>query len=410
MMKVFKFGGASVKDAESVKNVASIISIYEEPIVVVVSAMNKMTNRFEHLLSCYIKGDDIQPDLEIIRSFHDGLLEELHGKKTHLLDEWYLRLNDALSVPPGNYSFDYDRIVSFGELMSTTIIADWLQKKGQKTNFLDARELIITNNHHRRATVNWELTTQRIKSTVQSKEVSVVQGFIGADENGNTTTLGREGSDYTASVFAHCLDAESVTIWKDVPGILNGDPKVFDNTIQLKQISYREAIELAYFGASVIHPKTIQPVQHKSIPLYIRSFVDPQSEPTSISKGLDLDPVVPCYIRKTDQALITLATPDLAFIVENHLSLIYQIFHEAGVTVNMMQNSAISTSFCVNNDLQILPAVILKLKDLFQVKFNKGLELLTIRHPDEQSINSLKRNKNVLLEQVTRQTYQMVVS
>jgi aspartate kinase len=415
-MRIFKFGGASVKNAEAVENVGRIITKFaaNQKLVVVVSAMGKMTNALEQVLDAYRAGKDFHENVAEVKAFHQVILEQLFPNNgieaRKQVADLFTVLQEELEKPKGAYGYDYDRIVSFGELLSTRIIHHWLKEYGGHISFWhDTRNLVITNNHHRRATVNWEVTKERIVSEIESEGVHMVQGFIGSDGQGNTTTLGREGSDYTASVFAHCLDAEDVTIWKDVPGVLNGDPRVFDNTVQLESISYREAIELAYYGASVIHPKTIQPVQHKNIPLYVRSFVDLDLEPTVIGRGRSLSPKVPCYIRKTNQALITVASPDLAFIVENHLSKIYEVFHRHGVTVNMMQNSAISTSFCVNQDLQILPKAIKELSNVFDVRFNKDLKLFTIRHHSPGVINALQGERDVLLEQVTRETYQMVL-
>ncbi len=416
-MKVFKFGGASVKDAAAVINVGKIIESFdEERLVVVVSAMGKMTNAFEKLLSAYREDSSVRTKLfNEIKDFHTQILDELFPDNGMLartqIANIFTDLENELKQTPASYGYDYDRIVPYGELLSTQIIHHWLQEYGgHQSIWHDTRNLLITNNYHRRATVNWELTNANINKAIKANGVHLVQGFIGSDGHGNTTTLGREGSDYTASVFAYCLDAEGVTIWKDVPGILNGDPKVFDNTIQIESISYREAIELAYFGASVIHPKTIQPVQRKNIPLYIRSFVQPQMAPTVIKKGLDLHPKVACFIRKTNQALVTVSSHDLAFIVEDHLAMIYQVFHEFGITVNMMQNSAVSTSFCVNQDLRVLPDAIRKLAKTFEVKFNKDLMLFTVRHHNPETVAAINKNKNVLLEQVTRETYQVVVS
>jgi len=415
-MRVFKFGGASVKNAEAVENVGRIITKFaaNQKLVVVVSAMGKMTNALEKVLKAYREGLDYHEFVDDVKTFHQVILEGLFPNNGEVVRkevaDLFDLLNDDLEKPISTYGYDYDRIVSYGELLSTRIIHHWLSEYGGHNSFWhDTRNLVITNNYHRRATVNWEAAKDRILSEIVLEGVHMVQGFIGSDGQGNTTTLGREGSDYTASVFAHCLNAEDVTIWKDVPGILNGDPKVFDNTVQLEQISYREAIELAYFGASVIHPKTIQPVQKMEIPLYVRSFIDSDLEPTVIGKGSSLTPNVPCYIRKINQALITVASPDLAFVVENHMAKIYEVFHRHGITVNMMQNSAISTSFAVNQDLQILPQAIKELSQDFEVKFNKDLTLFTIRHHTPGVINALSDGKTIYLEQITRETYQMAV-
>jgi aspartate kinase len=258
--------------------------------------------------------------------------------------------------------------------------------------------------------VNWELTDRKIKEAVTGNDVYVVQGFIGSSTNGIPTTLGREGSDYTAAVFAHVLEARDLTIWKDVPGVLNGDPKVFANTVLLEEISYREAIELAYYGASVIHPKTIQPLQARNIPLYVKSFLNPDLPGTVIRRGLLLKPLVPCYIRKPNQALLSISTRDLAFIVEEHLQLIYSIFHHIGVTVNTMQNSAVSSSFCINYDPVILPRAIEELQRHFDVKYNINLELYTIRHHNKEVRQALLNGREPFMEQITRETWQVVLS
>lgn len=413
-MKVFKFGGASVKDADAVKNVGRIILEHgAKEMVVVVSAMGKTTNALERLLANYKNGEATDHILQEVRDYHEEVVSELFPKRNGLWSKIQRILSDlenAIKLKPvASYSFDYDRLVSFGEMMSTNIISYWLKEIGIQNTWHDTRKLVITDHHHRRATVNWDSTCTAINQHIVKDSVNIIQGFIGAREDGETTTLGREGSDYSAAVFAYCLEAESVTIWKDVPGVLNGDPKVFDNTIKLEQISYKEAIELAYYGASVIHPKTIQPLQRKEIPLNIRSFISPEIAPTSIQLGLHLVPETPCFIKKENQSLVTLSTPDLAFIVEDHLSKVYQIFHELGVVVNMMQNSAVSTSFCVNQDMQILPEAINALKRVFDVSFERDLELITIRHHSNQTINALKTGKEIYLEQITRETFQMVV-
>ena len=415
-MRVFKFGGASVKDATAVKNVASIISRFtDRPLIVVVSAMAKTTNALEEVVRAWTKNTGQAADLfEQVMQFHRAvaleLFEQIPDELNTFLDNLETETAQIINQsPPASYGEAYDQIVHRGELLSTRIIASYLAEQGQETEWLDTRKIIITNNAHRRATVNWETTAANVKEAIAQPRVYLVQGFIGSTPSGTPTTLGREGSDYTAAVLANILEADEVTIWKDVPGVLNGDPKVFNNTVLLEEISYREAIELAYYGASVIHPKTIQPVQQKEIPLYVRSFVNPDLPGTVIRKGLLLKPLVPCYIRKTDQLLISIATRDLAFIVEEHLQLIYSIFHQHGVTVNTMQNSAISTSFCVNDDPIIIPKAIEDLAVHFDVKVNEHLELFTIRHHNAQVRQAIRGEQEPLLEQVTRQTYQVVL-
>jgi len=415
-MRVFKFGGASVKDAESVKNVASIIARYNDrPLVVVVSAMAKTTNALEAVVHAWVNNSGEAAALFIeVMNFHRKIATELFASPNADLENFFtileaetLALLSAPALEP--YGKAYDAIVHRGELISTKIISNYLQSIGQNSQWIDTRSCVITNDAHRRATVNWEETENRIKSVITEPVIYFVQGFIGSTPQGIATTLGREGSDYTASVFAHVLEADEVCIWKDVPGVLNGDPKVFNNAVLLEEISYREAIELAYYGASVIHPKTIQPLQRKNIPLYVRSFLNPELRGTVTKSRLLLKPLVPCYIRKTEQALISVATRDLAFIVEEHLQIIYSIFHIHGLTVNTNQNSAISSSFCVNNDPIILPRVLADLHQHFDVKTNSNLELYTIRHHSPQTRQAICGDKKPLLEQITRETYQVVL-
>lgn len=415
-MRVFKFGGASVKDAESVKNVATIIERFDDrPLIVVVSAMAKTTNALEAVVQSWQKGDALQAiqQFENVVNFHKKICADLFGKTPQFLDDFFIaQINEIeamMKQPMPAYGAAYDAVVHRGEIISTRIIAAYLNHCQISTQWLDARQLVATNNAHRRATVNWEETDVKIRRAIDGLDVYVVQGFIGSAPGGQPTTLGREGSDYTAAVFAHILKADEVTIWKDVPGVLNGDPKVFQNTVLLEEISYREAIELAYYGASVIHPKTIQPLQARSIPLYVRSFLNPDLPGTVIGRGLLLKPMVPCYIRKTDQALISISTRDLAFIVEAHLELIYSIFNQIGITVNTNQNSAISSSFCVNNDPVLLPRAIEELNKHFDVKYNTGLHLFTIRHHNREVRQALLNGREPLLEQITRETWQVVV-
>ena len=416
-MRVFKFGGASVKNAAAVKNVASIIAQYNDrPLVVVVSAMAKTTNALEEVVRMWRA--DGQKAAELFTSvidFHREVVRDLFANTVpdslHAFIEEIEKstINQLEKPAPESYGQAYDAIVHKGELLSTRIINAYLQSAGHKAIWTDTRELIVTNTAHRRATVDWNETGIRITRAITEPHIYLVQGFIGSTANGVPTTLGREGSDYTAAVFAHILNAEEVTIWKDVPGVLNGDPKVFNNTVLLEEISYREAIELAYYGASVIHPKTIQPLQEKNIPLAVKSFVDPTKPGSVIKKGSALKPITPCYIQKKNQALISISTRDLAFIVEEHLRLIYNIFDTHGVTVNTMQNSAISSSFCVDNDQNILPKAITDLEAHFDVRLNTDLELYTIRHHTGKTREAIKGTKEALLEQITRNTYQVVL-
>ncbi len=417
IMKIFKFGGASVKDAQGVRNVAKIIDLFQnDGLCIVVSAMGKTTNALEELVHSHFKGlDDHEGIIKRIQEYHLSILEELFPSKEHLVYEELAHVFQQLrligmSKPDPDYNLTYDRIVSYGEILSTKIIAYYLNDLGLDTTYLDARKVIKTDQNYRFARINWNFTQILLNQAVKNKKGRyIIQGFIGSDDNYNATTLGREGSDYTASVCAYVLDAEEVVIWKDVPGVLNGDPKVFENTELIHLLNYREAIELAYYGASVIHPKTIQPLQQKGIPLRVKSFLNPQNSGTSIqSLEGNMEPQLPCFILKTNQVLIRIQTRDLAFIVEEHLSKIYSIFHRYGVRVNMTQSSAISSSFCINHDVVNLPLILEALQADFEVEYAENKSLYTIRHYTEESKNGLLQNKELLMQQITHDTYQMV--
>lgn len=414
--RVYKFGGASVRDAASVRNVVDIIVNHaEEPLVVVVSAMGKTTNALEEVIKAVMADDEsgIHKAIQVVVDFHRVIGEELFPEGHAALgaiESYFVQLRkSAQKANHEKYGEVYDRLICFGEWISTAIIHHVLVDAGIQSTWHNAQELVVTDDRHRRATVDFDSTTKRVNAAVEPQGVHVIQGFIGATENGKPTTLGREGSDYTAAVMAFVLDALEVCIWKDVPGVLTGDPKVFKDVIQLETISFREAIELAYYGASVIHPKTIQPLQRKEIPLRVRSFVNPSAPGTSIQKGEWLSPMSPCFIKKENQVLITLATRDLAFIVEDQLSHIYNIFHSCGVAVNLMQNSAVSSSFVITHDPITLPDLLEELKKSFSVKHNENMSLYTIRHYDERAVSSIRAKGKVYLEQITRHTHQMVI-
>lgn len=414
--RVYKFGGASVKDAEAVRNVVNIIRNYAtEPMVVVVSAMGKTTNALELVIQAVREQNEssIHQAVQTVVDFHRVIALELFAEDDPAwggLETYFSGLRqDAVWNQNETYGELYDRLIGYGEMISTFIIHSVLKGAGLESHWHNAHELVVTDAHHRRATVDFVKTEERVAAAVHPTGIHVVQGFLGATAEGKPTTLGREGSDYTAAVMAYVLDAAEVCIWKDVPGVLTGDPKVFEDVIQLDTISFREAIELAYYGASVIHPKTIQPLQRKEIPLWVKSFVNPQAKGTCIQKGEWLSPMSPCFIKKDNQVLITLSTRDLAFIVEDHLSKIYHIFHETGVAVNTMQNSAVSSSFCLNNDPILIPGLLEELKKYFSVKHNENMSLYTIRHYDERAVSTIRSKGEVYLEQVTRHTHQMVI-
>ncbi len=421
-MKVFKFGGASVKDANAVKNVAAILQSYaEEKLVVVISAMGKTTNAFEALLKAYFLGDaDPNEKLQEIKDFHLGIINGLFEDPNHPIFkeihntfvevEWQLE-DEAV----GTYAFEYDQMVSIGEMLSTKIISAYLQKVKLNNKWLDVRDVIRTDNNYRNANVDWEQTESLCKRIIErnfenNKDIIITQGFVGASSENFSTTLGREGSDYTAAIIASSLLADEVVIWKDVDGMLNADPKYFDKTIKLNNISYLEAVELAYYGASVIHPKTIKPLQNANIPLLVKSFLHPNNKGSLINNNTSSDSLIPSYIHKPEQILISLSAKDYSFIAEGNLSDIFQLCSNEGVQINCMQNSAISFSFCVDYDEVKVEGLIEKLKEKYKLVYNDKLELLTIRHFSEEIVEELLKNRKVFLEQRTRHTARFVVN
>ncbi len=414
-MRVFKFGGASVKDAAGIKNVYSVLQTagYED-VLLVVSAMGKTTNALEVVLKNYFdKSPELQSSVQEVKKYHNEILLDLFEDDKNLVFaavnvqfsdlEYFLNHNKS-----PNYNFVYDQIVSYGELISTTILSHFVSFMGIKTQWLDVRNFIKTDSNYRDAEVDWELTQKNIAKNVKRKIVNITQGFLGSDENNFTTTLGREGSDYTAAIFAYCLNAESVTIWKDVPGVMNADPRYFENASLLNQISYREAIELAFYGATVIHPKTLQPLQKKEIPLYVKSFINPLLPGTSVAKGADLEPYLPCYIVKRNQLLISLSSIDFSFIMEENISEIFALFHRFKLKVNLIQNSAISFSVCVEDKFDNFKDLNAILSKKFKVDFTENVTLYTIRHFDEKAAQLVEENKTVILKQVSRETMQIV--
>lgn len=420
-MRVFKFGGASVKNADAVRNVASILELFQsEKLVVVVSAMGKTTNALESILQSYWdQNNEVVVKIDALQDFHNEIISDLfNGNGSEIqstIDRIFSDLKEkCLQSHSENYNYEYDQIVSLGEVISTKIIAAYLSDQGKQANWSDARKLVRTNHTYREAKIDWNKTTELIQKSVNTvfesgANIAVTQGFIGHTEEGHTTTLGREGSDFTASIFAYCLDAEDVTIWKDVPGMLNADPKYFDNTILLEKISFREAVELAYFGASVIHPRTIQPLKRKNIPLHIKSFVDPQATGSIIQSSELFDAEIPSFIFKMDQVLISLSPRDFSFVIEENLEDIFAYLNNAGIRMNIMQNSAVSFSFCVDRNKVNLEALIQHFQDEYVVKYNEQLELVTIRHFDDPTIERVTVNKKVIMEQKTRQTARLVM-
>ncbi len=414
-MRIFKFGGASVKDADGIKNVMSVLQkVGHDDVLLVISAMGKTTNALEVVIKNYFeKSTEFHASLQEVRKYHNQILLDLFEDEehdvfftvnSHFADlEYFLRSNKS-----PNYSFVYDQVISFGEIVSTTIVSHYFNEKGLKNNWIDVRNFIKTDNTYRDANVDWEQTQKLISKGIKKKSLNITQGFLGSDENNFTTTLGREGSDYTAAIFAYCLSAESVTIWKDVPGVLNADPRYFEKAVLLNQISYREAIELAFYGASVIHPKTLQPLQKKEIPLYVKSFITPLLPGTSVAKGADLEPKTPCFIVKKNQLLISLSSIDFSFIMEENISEIFGLFHQFKMKVSLIQNSAISFSVCIEDkygNFNELKAILAK---KFKVSFNENVSLYTIRHFNKEAAEMVEKGKEVVLRQISRETMQVV--
>ncbi|MDR0982336.1 MAG: aspartate kinase [Culturomica sp.] len=417
-MKVFKFGGASVKDAEGVKNILSILNTPKSNLIVVVSAMGKMTNALEIVCNDFFNRTGKTPQsFDIVKTFHLSIVNDLFGEKkdevVKKMDKLFKELETILSSEPSLcYDYEYDRIVCFGELISTTIIAEYLQFNKRKAKFVDIRKCLITDNNYRDANVDIELSEKLCQKVFNFQDtfLYITQGFIAGTRTNQTTTLGREGSDYTAALLANILDAEDLTIWKDVPGIMNADPKMYADTEIIYKLSYKEAIELSNFGAKIIHPKTIKPLQNKKIPLLVKSFSDPMS-PGSIVAELDEKlKLPPIYINKDKQLLLTLTPRDFSFIAEEKLCNIFGLLAKFRLKLNLMQNSAISFSFCINYNEVVFKDFINSLKDEFEVLYNKDVTLITVRHYNEDIIHRLIGEKVVLVEQRSRLTARFVIN
>jgi len=420
-MKVFKFGGASVKDASAVKNVAHILSLYKrEKVTVVISAMGKTTNATEAIVDAlWNKEKSKFEDLvEERRNFHLQIMDELFvGKENLIYNEiatLFNQLKEKTNLPISfNYNFEYDQIVSLGEIASTKIVTAYLQQENVNAKWVDARKIIRTNNTYREGNVDWEITNNLIQEnfikSFENNDIQITQGFIGHTSEGFTTTLGREGSDYTAGIFAYCINAESVTIWKDVPGMLNADPKWFDNTIKLDKISFKEAIELSYYGATVIHPKTIKPLQNKGIPLYVKSFIQPKAEGTVIQESTKFDSLIPSFIFKMNQLYLSITPKDFSFIVEENLSDIFKRLSRLNAKINLMQNSALSFSVVLDQDKINIKALLEEFQSTYKIKYQEGLELVTIRHYDTPTLERVLQGKKVLIEQKSENTVRVLM-
>lgn len=414
-MQILKFGGASVKDAEGVRNLEKVLqTVGTEETLIIISAMGKTTNAIEKIIDNYFNAKhELQSSIQDVKKYHNGILLDLFENESHpvfkVITNLFGELSDFFNRNKSpDYNFVYDQTIGYGELVSTTIVSHYLNHKGVKNNWLDVREFIKTDRYYRNAKVQWEATQKQIQKHINAKQLYITQGFLGSDTNNFTTTLGREGSDYTAAIFAYCLNAERVIIWKDVPGVLNADPRYFDNAILLQSLSYEEAIELSYYGASVIHPKTLQPLQRKEIPLHVKSFLNPEDEGTVVGKALKLNPKAPCYILRKNQILISVSSLDFSYIVEENISHIFKLLHQNKMKVRLIQNSAISFSVCIENNYDNLGPLLLQLKAKYNVTVYDNVNLFTVRHHTEDAIHEIEKNKTVLLKQITPKTVQII--
>lgn len=422
-MKVFKFGGASVSTAEAIRNVADIIKKHSEnePMLVALSAIGKTTDTLEHLWNAYLQQnqDDIKQCLSLLTVNHLSIAEQLFETTDNCYYKEVAMLLNALrketeaEQPTDNHNYEYDRLVCFGELISTRIVSGYLNSIGMSNVWLDARSLVKTDNHHRKADIDWMATKVRIREKMASasplSRLFITQGFIGSAPDGTTTTLGREGSDFSAAVFAHCLDAKQMVIWKDVPGFFNADPKHFPHAQKLDKISYREAIELAYCGANVIHPKTIKPLENKQIPLFIKSFLQPEEAGTLVCRDASKAPSTPAYVLKSNQALLSISAKDFSFITDHKLVSILKLFNGLKLDINLMQNTSLNFWACVDSDKQRLMEIRSKLESDFHVQCATEVELITIKHYNDEIIRKTLFSYKPLIEQRSRHTVQFVV-
>lgn len=417
-MRIYKFGGASVKDADAVKNVFEILNKENQHnLVVVISAMGKTTNALEEVWKAYLNNsNELSEKVDIVKNYHQNMISELFGSGANEVSDevnnLFVELEWILEEEPDeNKDFIYDQIVSLGELLSTRIVEGYLRKSGLKTKWVDARSYLKSDNQYREAEIDWELSSTLINDElpkVLENHIIITQGFIACTSENYTTTLGREGSDYTAAIFANILNAESVTIWKDVPGVLTADPKIFEGAVKLDDIPYAEAIEMTYYGATVIHPKTIKPLQNKRIPLFVKPFLDPKESGTAVGRKGSVEFNVPIVILKKNQKLISFSTNDFSFIAENNLSEIIGMISKLGIKINTMQNSAMTFSICVDEN-EKSELLIELLKSKYKIMYNDNIQLITIRHYNEAIIQEFLSKHQLMLEQRSRSTIQLVL-
>lgn len=416
-LRIYKFGGASVKTADGVRNLANIVKPQSDNLIVVVSAMGKTTNALEVMLADFLAGNPrVWDGFAALKEYHFEVLHSLFGSSVgNFIDTISETLNEIETFlkeePSCDYNYSYDQLVSFGEMLSTQIVSLYLNSKGVSNIWVDARKALISDCTYREGNVDLEQSHKNSRQVFNFTESNlyITQGFIAGTAKGTTTTLGREGSDYTAALLANLLDATDVTIWKDVEGVLSADPRVFPNAIKLNEVSFKEAIELAYCGAQIIHPKTIKPLQNKGIPLYVKSFLNPLAEGSRIVPNAQQEKLPPILVLKNNQVLISLSPKDYSFVIEDCLSRIFAIFYKHRVKVNLVQSSAISFSVCVDNEVHFLPGAMRELGEDFSVRFNENLALLTVRHYTKETIVELTKGKTLFLQQLTRSTARFVM-
>jgi aspartate kinase len=419
-MRVFKFGGASVKNAEAIRNVGRILNEFGgEEVLVVVSAMGKTTNALEALAKAYLHNlPDKYEKFKEVKTFHDEIIKDLLNEKSVRsyddIENLFIELECEIEGKP-QFGFDqiYDQIVSYGEIFSSRILSTYLNESGVRNRWMDAQNFISTDNTYREGKVNWKRTAHLIGSKllpIVKKQMVVTQGFIGKNQDNFTVTLGREGSDYSAAIFAFGLEASSVTIWKDVAGVMNADPKLFPNAVKIETISYPKAIEMAYYGATVIHPKTIQPLQSKNIPLFVKSFVDPGASGTIVGQENEAGEQLPTIISKGKQVLISFSTKDFSFIAEENLSTLFSLFALFKIRINVMQSSAISFSVCVDHEQDKIEGLRKEVEQDYTIHIIEAVDLLTLINFEKEKVDQLLGGKQILLEQKTQNTLQLVVS
>jgi len=414
-MKVYKFGGASVRDASGIKNLARIVSGEKSGLVIVVSAFGKTTNALEKVLKLWLDSDnDYKNHLDTVYNYHSGVAGDLFHDASmakRKIDDSFELLKEYLrSSKPREFDYEYDRIVSQGEIWSTMIIAEFLKQSGLDLEWTDIRKSLVTDDRFRDANIIWDESQKRVYKVFDFTlhRIYLTQGFIGATISGESTTLGREGSDYTAAILANMLDAESVTVWKDVPGLLNADPKWLHDAEKLEEVSYREAVEMTFSGAKVIHPKTIKPLQNKNIPLFVKSFINPDGEGTLVTEEPNLRKIIPVFIRKENQVLLSLLPKDFSFVMGDNLSRIFQVFMKHGIKVNLVDASAVSINVCVDDERPRIDSLLTDLKDEYSAVYNENVEMLSIRHYDQDAIERITSGREILLEQKSRSMVRVV--